>query len=128
VIPGKLHHWNVDLHYWNGSCPAANAVAGAAAPSFSISSQDISMRIHAVWEPATAAGQLPCSGVSMHAARWQKFLAGKLVIWTIHACNGRQAVMSALEALVLAGKGLNAFSVLFIDDLPSKLPQLFYFS
>jgi hypothetical protein len=28
-------------------------------------------------------------------------------------CNGRQAVMSALEALVLAGKGLNAFSVLF---------------
>jgi hypothetical protein len=27
--------------------------------------------------------------------------------------NGRQAVMSALEALVLAGKGLNAFSVFF---------------
>jgi hypothetical protein len=30
----------------------------------------------------------------------------------MQSCNGRQAVMSALEALVLAGKGLNAFSVL----------------
>jgi hypothetical protein len=32
----------------------------------------------------------------------------------MQSCNGRQAVMSALEALVLAGKGLNAFSVLFL--------------
>jgi hypothetical protein len=32
-------------------------------------------------------------------------------------CNGRQAVMSALEALDLAGKGLNAFSVLFFFSL-----------
>jgi hypothetical protein len=39
--------------------------------------------------------------------------AGRLVVWTMHSCNGRQAVMSALQALVLAGKGLNAFSVLF---------------
>jgi hypothetical protein len=38
--------------------------------------------------------------------------AGSLVVWTMQSCNGRQAVMSALEALVLAGKGLNAFSVL----------------
>jgi hypothetical protein len=30
----------------------------------------------------------------------------------MHSCNGRQAVMSALEALVLTGKGLNAFSSL----------------
>jgi hypothetical protein len=39
--------------------------------------------------------------------------AGRLVVWTMHSCNGRQAVMSALQALVLAGKGRNAFSVLF---------------
>jgi hypothetical protein len=50
--------------------------------------------------------------------RRQNFLAvarpaGRLVVWTMHSCNGRQAVMSALQALVLAGKGLNAFSVLF---------------
>jgi hypothetical protein len=32
-------------------------------------------------------------------------------------CNVRQAVMSALEALVLAGKGMNAFSVLFCSVL-----------
>jgi hypothetical protein len=36
-----------------------------------------------------------------------------LVVWSMQSCNGRQAVMSELEALVLAGKGLNAFSVLF---------------
>jgi hypothetical protein len=32
----------------------------------------------------------------------------------MQSSNGRQAVMSALEAMDLAGKGLNAFSVLFI--------------
>jgi hypothetical protein len=31
----------------------------------------------------------------------------------MQSCNGRPAVMSALEALDLVGKGLNAFSVLF---------------
>jgi hypothetical protein len=36
----------------------------------------------------------------------------------MQSCNGRQAVMSALEALVLAGKGLNAYSVLFIIFSP----------
>jgi hypothetical protein len=35
--------------------------------------------------------------------------------------NGRQAVMSALEALVLAGKGLNAFSVLFKLHMVAKM-------
>jgi hypothetical protein len=64
---------------------------------FENSSQDSGMRIHAVWEPATAAGQLPCSSASMHAARRQKFPAGRLVVWTMQACNGRQAVMSALK-------------------------------
>jgi hypothetical protein len=42
---------------------------------------------------------------------------GSLVVWTMQHCNGRQAVMSALEALVLAGKGLIAFSVLFLNNL-----------
>jgi hypothetical protein len=37
--------------------------------------------------------------------------------------NGRQAVMSALEALVHAGKGLNAFSV----SLVLKLWRVKYF-
>jgi hypothetical protein len=45
--------------------------------------------------------------------------AGSLVVWTMEFCNGRQAVMSALEALVLAG--LNAFSVLFILRILGKL-------
>jgi hypothetical protein len=41
-------------------------------------------------------------------------ISGLLVVLTMQSCNayGRQAVMSALVALVLAGKGLNAFSVL----------------
>jgi hypothetical protein len=90
--------------------------------------QGSDVRTHAVWEPATAAGQLPCSGACMHAARQQNYpavgCAGSLVIWTplggrnfratLQSCNGIQAVMSALEAFVLAGKCLNAFSVLFI--------------
>jgi hypothetical protein len=62
----------------------------------------------------------------MHAARLQKFPAGRLVVWTMQACNGRNAVMSALEALVLVGKGLNAFSVLFTPELfgrPSPSPS-----
>jgi hypothetical protein len=37
-----------------------------------------------------------------------------ITVWTMQSCNGRQAVMSTLEALVLAGKGLNAFSLLLI--------------
>jgi hypothetical protein len=32
----------------------------------------------------------------------------------MQSCNGRQAVMSALEDFVLAGKVLNAFSVLLL--------------
>jgi hypothetical protein len=40
--------------------------------------------------------------------------ARSLIVWRMQSCNGRQAVMSALEALVLAGKGLNAFSVLLL--------------
>jgi hypothetical protein len=47
------------------------------------------------------------------ASRRQKFTAGSLVVWTMQYCNG-MAVMSALEALDLAGKGLNAFSVLYL--------------
>jgi hypothetical protein len=35
-------------------------------------------------------------------------------IFPVRSCNGRQAVMSALEALVLAGKGLHPFSVLLL--------------
>jgi hypothetical protein len=35
----------------------------------------------------------------------------------MQSCNGRQVVMSALEALVLAGKGLNAFSVLLFCNI-----------
>jgi hypothetical protein len=37
----------------------------------------------------------------------------------MQSCNGRQAVLSALEALVLASKGLNAFSVLFLKYSPN---------
>jgi hypothetical protein len=62
----------------------------------------------AVWYPATAVGQQPPRACSLVSCQ-----AGSLVVWTMQSCNGRQAVMSALEALVLAGKGLNAFSVLF---------------
>jgi hypothetical protein len=38
----------------------------------------------------------------------------------MQSCNGRQAVMSALEALVLAGKGLNAFSVLLKSNFENS--------
>jgi hypothetical protein len=61
-------------------------------------------------------------------------LTGSLVIWTVsrgavaeisdslealtmQSCNGRQAVMSALEALDLAGNRMNAFLVLFACPL-----------
>jgi hypothetical protein len=40
----------------------------------------------------------------------------------MQSCNGKQAVMSALEALVLAGKGLNAFSILFCHQ--SMCPEI----
>jgi hypothetical protein len=60
-----------------------------------------------------AVARRACSIVIWTAARRQKFqavaLAGSLIIWTMQSCNGRQA---ALEVLDLAGKGLNAFSVL----------------
>jgi hypothetical protein len=44
-------------------------------------------------------------------------LKTRLVVWTMQSCNGRQAVMSALEVLVLTDKGLNAFSVFHLDTL-----------
>jgi hypothetical protein len=49
--------------------------------------------------------------------------ARSLVVWRMQSCNGRQAVMSALEALVLAGKGLNAFSVLLLLHVCSSFTQ-----
>jgi hypothetical protein len=82
--------------------------------------QGNSRHVHAVWYPASASDcralvcslrNCPCRGAKLLAGLQR---GGSLVVWTMQSCNGRQAVMSALEALVLAGKGLNAFSVLFI--------------
>jgi hypothetical protein len=102
-------------------------------------------RLYAVWETAAAAGQqrahtcslrtcqcsaarqLPCSSAKLSGHRPVSLLAGLqrggrnfLVVWTMQSCNGREA----LEALVLAGKGLNAFSVLFLQA--SKIVQTQY--
>jgi hypothetical protein len=70
-------------------------------------------REYACSAAAELSGRRPVAWIP---ARQQKFPA-YLVVWTMQSCNGRQAVMSALEALVLAGKGLNAFSVLFLKTL-----------
>jgi hypothetical protein len=52
--------------------------------------------------------------VALLSGLQQKFPDGKLVVWTMQSCNSRQAVMSALEALVLAGKGLVAVGFLLV--------------
>jgi hypothetical protein len=44
-------------------------------------------------------------------------ISNSLEALTMQSCNGRQAVMSALEALDLAGNRMNAFLVLFACPL-----------
>jgi hypothetical protein len=111
---------------------------------------DNSRRVHAVWYPVIASDCIAlvcslrnchCSGAKLSGLRPVALLAGlqrggrnfrplasRLVVWTMQYFNGRQVVMSALEALVLAGKGLNAFSVLLQPRLYSKVwPMLSIF-
>jgi hypothetical protein len=70
---------------------------------------------------AKLSGRRPVAFLAGLQRGGRNFTAGSLVVWTMQSCNGRQAVMSALEALVLAGIGLNAFSVLFQSFFLKKI-------